>query len=223
MVVEQTITVFELKQIILGKVFESQANFPRVGLMTNSNSFYTLEYICQQGKRARYHMWLRLLICFNLNSRVEDDESKLFELNMALPLFKMISIDEGIKNVETETDIGASCPTFSFQGLLSGRKLSTFESTRSPEVNDFRWTVKVPLAFSIICFSRSLRFLAFSLICSSRCLLQTLQKQDRPGSPRAGGMFWSWNENIRYNWSPVKEYGWLPISCPKDKYNYTFR
>ena len=56
MVVEQTITVFELKQIILGKVFESQANFPRVGLMTNSNSFYTLEYICQQGKRARYHM-----------------------------------------------------------------------------------------------------------------------------------------------------------------------
>ena len=37
---------------------------------------------------------------------MEDDESKLFELNMALPLFKMISIDEGIKNVETETDIG---------------------------------------------------------------------------------------------------------------------
>ena len=56
MVVEQTITVFELKQIILGKVFESQANFPRVGLMTNPNSFYTLEYICQQGKRARCHM-----------------------------------------------------------------------------------------------------------------------------------------------------------------------
>ena len=106
MVVEQTITVFELKQIILGKVFESQANFPRVGLMTNSNSFYTLEYICQQGKRARCHMGLRPFICFNLNSRVEDDESKLFELNMALPLFKMISIDEGIKNVETETDIG---------------------------------------------------------------------------------------------------------------------
>ena len=43
---------------------------------------------------------------FSFNSRVEDDESKLFELNMALPLFKMISIDEGIKNVETETDIG---------------------------------------------------------------------------------------------------------------------
>ena len=43
---------------------------------------------------------------FCFNSRVEDDESKLFELNMALPLFKMISIDEGIKNVETETDIG---------------------------------------------------------------------------------------------------------------------
>ena len=42
----------------------------------------------------------------SFNSRVEDDESKLFELNMALPLFKMISIDEGIKNVETETDIG---------------------------------------------------------------------------------------------------------------------
>ena len=38
---------------------------------------------------------------------MEDDESKLFELNMALPLFKMISIDEGIKNVETETDIGS--------------------------------------------------------------------------------------------------------------------
>ena len=59
MVVEQTVSVFELKQIILGKVFESQANCPRVGLMTNSNSFYTLEYICQQGKRARYHLWLR--------------------------------------------------------------------------------------------------------------------------------------------------------------------
>lgn len=43
----------------------------------------------------------------SFKSRVEDDESKLFELNMALPLFKMISIDEGIKNVETETDIGA--------------------------------------------------------------------------------------------------------------------
>ena len=59
MVVEQTISVFELKQIILGKVFESQANCPRVGLMTNSNSFYTLEYICQQGKRARYPLCLR--------------------------------------------------------------------------------------------------------------------------------------------------------------------
>ena len=39
-------------------------------------------------------------------SRVEHDEAKLFQLNMALPLFKMISIEEGIKNVETETDIG---------------------------------------------------------------------------------------------------------------------
>ena len=39
---------------------------------------------------------------------MEDDESKLFELNMALPLFKMISIDEGMKNVETETDIGTN-------------------------------------------------------------------------------------------------------------------
>ena len=105
MVVEQTISVFELKQIILGKVFESQANCPRVGLMTNSNSFYTLEYICQQGKRARYHMILGPQFLKSY-SRVEDDESKLFELNMALPLFKMISIDEGIKNVETETDIG---------------------------------------------------------------------------------------------------------------------
>ena len=47
-------------------------------------------------------------------SRVEDDESKLFELNMALPLFKMISIDEGIKNVETETDIGSYFLTDSF-------------------------------------------------------------------------------------------------------------
>ena len=45
---------------------------------------------------------------FSFNSRVEDDESKLFELNMALPLFKMISIDEGMKNVETETDIGTN-------------------------------------------------------------------------------------------------------------------
>ena len=108
MVVEQTVSVFELKQIILGKVFESQANCPRVGLMTNSNSFYTLEYICQQGKRARYHVLMIEPKSFYFNCRVEDDESKLFELNMALPLFKMISIDEGIKNVETETDIGTN-------------------------------------------------------------------------------------------------------------------
>ena len=98
---------------------------------------------------------------------MEDDESKLFELNMALPLFKMISIDEGIKNVETETDIGDSCPTFSFQGLLSGRKLSTFESTRSPEVNGFRWTVKnedtsLPLCFLFLKASRALSYLHFS-------------------------------------------------------------
>ena len=48
---------------------------------------------------------------FCFDSRVEDDESKLFELNMALPLFKMISIDEGIKNIETETDIGTHLQT----------------------------------------------------------------------------------------------------------------
>ena len=128
MVVEQTISVFELKQIILGKVFESQANCPRVGLMTNSNSFYTLEYICQQGKRARYHMRSgpQFLKCY---SRVEDDESKLFELNMALPLFKMISIDEGIKNVETETDIGSYFLTDSlFTALIvSNSMLRSFD------------------------------------------------------------------------------------------------
>ena len=49
---------------------------------------------------------------FSFNSRVEDDESKLFQLDMALPLFKMISIDEGIKNVETETDIGTHFNTY---------------------------------------------------------------------------------------------------------------
>ena len=103
---------------------------------------------------------------------MEDDESKLFELNMALPLFKMISIDEGIKNVETETDIGAFYPYPAFalkpcQGLLIGRKLSTFESTRSPEVNGFRWTVKnedtsLPLCFLFLKASRALSYLHFS-------------------------------------------------------------
>jgi hypothetical protein len=37
---------------------------------------------------------------------VKDDELKLYELNMALPLFKMVKIEMGLKNVETETDIG---------------------------------------------------------------------------------------------------------------------
>ena len=37
---------------------------------------------------------------------------------------------------------------FFCEGLLIGRKLSTFESTRSPEVNDFRWSVKVSTPFS---------------------------------------------------------------------------
>ena len=36
---------------------------------------------------------------------------------------------------------------FFCEGLLIGRKLSTFESTRSPEVNDFRWSVKVNTLF----------------------------------------------------------------------------
>lgn len=52
---------------------------------------------------------------------------------MALPLLKMDKNEEGLKCAETETDIG----------LLIGHKLSTFEDMRSPEVNDFRWSVKV--------------------------------------------------------------------------------
>ena len=64
---------------------------------------------------------------FSFNSRVEDDESKLFELNMALPLFKMISIDEGIKNVETETDIGAYTSTDSFIALIVSTVLRSFD------------------------------------------------------------------------------------------------
>ena len=56
---------------------------------------------------------------------MEDDESKLFELNMALPLFKMISIDEGIKNVETETDIGSYFLTDSlFTALIVSSSMS---------------------------------------------------------------------------------------------------
>ena len=54
---------------------------------------------------------------------MEDDESKLFELNMALPLFKMISIDEGIKNVETETDIGSYLLTDSFTALIASNSM----------------------------------------------------------------------------------------------------
>lgn len=46
---------------------------------------------------------------------------------------------------------------FFCEGLLIGRKLSTFESTRSPEVNDFRWSVKVSTPFSsYFSFFRSL-------------------------------------------------------------------
>ena len=54
---------------------------------------------------------------------MEDDESKLFELNMALPLFKMISIDEGIKNVETETDIGPYFLTDLFTALIASNSM----------------------------------------------------------------------------------------------------
>ena len=57
---------------------------------------------------------------------MEDDESKLFELNMALPLFKMISIDEGIKNVETETDIGTYLLTDSFMALIKFTMFKVF-------------------------------------------------------------------------------------------------
>ena len=46
---------------------------------------------------------------------------------------------------------------FFCEGLLIGRKLSTFESTRSPEVNDFRWSVKVSTpCSSYFSFFRSL-------------------------------------------------------------------
>lgn len=141
MVAEQTISVYELKLIILGKVFDRQANTPRVGLMTNSPAFYKLTYICQQGSRIS----------------VKDDNTKLFELNMALPLFKMDKNEEGLKCAETETDIG----------LLIGHKLSTFEYMRSPEVNDFRWSVKV----GTLSVSGQ----------NSRCLRQTLLERDRPG------------------------------------------
>ena len=63
--------------------------------------------------------------------------------------------------------IHPSYPAFALkpcQGLLIGRKLSTFESTRSPEVNDFRWTVKNE---DTSCFlsqkaSRALSYLQFS-------------------------------------------------------------
>jgi hypothetical protein len=52
-IVDQTITVFELKLIILGKVFDNSSNYPRVGLLTNSPSCYGLTYISQKGNRTR--------------------------------------------------------------------------------------------------------------------------------------------------------------------------
>ena len=50
-VVDETISVFELKMIILGKVFEQGSHYPRVGLMTDSPYCYSLTYITRKGTR----------------------------------------------------------------------------------------------------------------------------------------------------------------------------
>ena len=56
-----------------------------------------------------------------------------------------------------DIEIQITFSKFFCEGLLIGRKLSTFESTRSPEVNDFRWSVKVSTPFSsYFSFFRSL-------------------------------------------------------------------
>ena len=52
-VVDETISVFELKLIILGKVFDQGSHYPRVGLMTDSPYCYSLTYITRKGTRQK--------------------------------------------------------------------------------------------------------------------------------------------------------------------------
>eukprot|EP00092_Neocalanus_flemingeri_P011672 GFUD01012577.1.p1 GENE.GFUD01012577.1~~GFUD01012577.1.p1 ORF type:complete len:1133 (+),score=268.09 GFUD01012577.1:126-3524(+) len=116
-VVEQKMSVYELKSIVLQKVFDHTKFYPLTGRLTNIPAFYTISYICQEGSRVE----------------VDDDEKTLSELNIKLPFIKMNNHVTNRRNTETQINIGS----------LIGLKLSDLEKLANAEVNEFRWNMKI--------------------------------------------------------------------------------
>lgn len=59
--VDQTITLFELKSLVLQRVFDPSRPYPLKGLLTNDPSVYYLCYISNRGKRYQ----VNLLACIS--------------------------------------------------------------------------------------------------------------------------------------------------------------
>ena len=93
--VDKTITLFELKSLVLQKVFDP-ANFsPLRGHLTNEPNAYNLIYINDKGSRWHILIDTGLQQIYSFRVEADDDDKSLQDLNIFLPYIQMVKHESG--------------------------------------------------------------------------------------------------------------------------------